>query len=277
MPAFYVNKEDNDKMSDSEKGQKVAPKSRQRIHFLDELRGFAVFCMVFYHAFFTTGYVFKWSFGITLMNFFSPAEPFFAGLFILISGIASNLSHSNIERGAKLFFIAYAVTVVSFFAVGEKEAIRFGILHMLSVSMMLYGILTKVSRLIPTIIGIAVNALLFVFTFTVQLGYFQIPFVTRIFPPAELYKTDILYPLGFPGTGFVSGDYFPLLPWLFLFFAGGFLGKYAAAKKFPSFTYKKHCPPFSFIGRHALIIYVLHQPVIFGICELVVRLLPIQK
>ena len=30
----------------------------KRIHFLDELRGLAVFCMVFYHAFFIIGSMF---------------------------------------------------------------------------------------------------------------------------------------------------------------------------------------------------------------------------
>ena len=31
-------------------------RATQRIHLMDELRGFAVFCMVFYHAFYTLAY-----------------------------------------------------------------------------------------------------------------------------------------------------------------------------------------------------------------------------
>lgn len=264
MPVYFFREDE----TMSEAAAKDKPKERARIHFLDELRGFAVFCMVFYHAFYTVGYLFNWQWGIWLMNFFMPAEPVFAGLFIFISGIASNLSHSNIERGAKLFFIAYIITVVTWFAIGEDGVIRFGILHMLSVCMMLYGILTKVCRLIPLWVGFAVNAALFVLTINVIWGSAGIPGVWQIGLPAEWYRTDFLYPLGFPYDGFMSSDYFPLLPWLFLFFAGCFFGRLAVRKKFPKFTYKNHIPFFSFMGRHALLIYILHQPVIFGICKL---------
>ena len=252
----------------SEQKDKQKPKGKTRIHLLDEIRGFCVFCMVFYHAFYTVGYFFNWTWGLQLLNFFTPAEPFFAGTFIFISGISSNLSHSNIERGSKLFFISYIVTLVSYAAVGNTAVIRFGILHMLSICMMLYGILTKVNKLIPLWIGFAINAVLFVLTMNISTGHtFGIPNIWNITVPAWLYQTDFLYPLGFPSSGFISSDYFPLLPWLFVFFAGGFFGRLAVQKKFPKFSYKKHIPFFSLMGRYALIIYLLHQPVIFGICE----------
>ena len=100
---------------------KTKTKKKQRIYLLAELRGFAIFCMVFYHAFYTIGIFFNWDWGRVLLNFFAPAEPFFAGLFIFISGICSNLSHSNTERGARLFFIAYILTVVTYFVVGSDS------------------------------------------------------------------------------------------------------------------------------------------------------------
>ncbi len=242
-------------------------KNKSRIYLLDELRGFAIFCMVFYHAFYTVGMLFNWDWGKILLNFFEPAEPFFAGLFIFISGICSNLSHSNIERGAKLFFIAFILTVVTYFAVGSNAVIRFGILHMLSICMMLYGILSKLCSFIPMWIGVAVNAALFVLTFGVTAGYIGIPFIWTLGLPAELYNTDFLYPFGFIGKGFYSSDYFSLFPWMFLFFAGGFFGRLAAQKKFPKAAYKNYVPFFSIMGKYSLIIYLVHQPVIFGICQ----------
>ena len=248
---------------------KPKAKGKPRIHLLDELRGFAVFCMIFYHAFYSIGYIFGWEFGKTLMAFFSPAEPFFAGLFILISGISSNLSHSNIERGAKLFFIAYVLTVITYFVVGETQVIRFGILHFLSICMMIYGIFNKVNQKIPMWIGFAFNVILFILTFTVQNGSIGIPFVWQYQLPTMLYQTDFLYPLGFVRYGFISSDYFPLLPWFFMFMTGGFFGRLAAKKKFPKFAYQKHIGFFSFLGKHALLVYLLHQPVIYGICMLI--------
>ena len=249
--------------------QKQKPKGKPRIHLLDELRGFAVFCMIFYHAFYSVGYIFGWELGKTLMDFFSPAEPFFAGLFIFISGISSNLSHSNIARGAKLFFIAYAVTVITYFAAGEAQIIRFGILHFLSICMMLYGIFNKVGKLVPMWVGFFLCAVLFVLTFNVISGSVGIPFVWKYDLPEMLYQTDFLYPLGFIRSGFFSSDYFPMLPWMFMFMMGGFFGRLAVQKKFPKFANKKHIGFFAFLGKHALIVYLLHQPVIYGICMLI--------
>ena len=64
---------------------------------------------------------------------------------------------------------------------------------------------------------------------------------------------------------FFSSDYFPLLPWVFVFFFGVFLGRLAKEGKFPRFFAASHIPFFAFTGRHALLIYILHQPVILGI------------
>ena len=69
---------------------------------MDEIRGLCVLLMIFYHAFYTMSMLFHWELGTKLLVFFSPAEPFFAGLFILISGISSQLSHSNLIRGLEL-------------------------------------------------------------------------------------------------------------------------------------------------------------------------------
>ncbi len=266
MGTYFVKGDQEMAEGAQEQKQKTKKGGGKRICLLDELRGFAVFCMVFYHAFYTIGMLFGWKWGTDLMGFFSPAEPFFAGLFIFISGICSNLSHSNIDRGAKLFFIAFMVTVVTYFTVGSENAIRFGILHMLSICMMFYGVCAPLLKYIPLWIGFALTAVLFVMTHSIPSGSIGIPFVFSVNLPSELYKTDFLYPLGFMHAGFTSSDYFPLLPWLFLFLSGTFFGRLASAKKFPKFSYKKHVPFFAFLGRHALIIYLAHQPLIFGIC-----------
>lgn len=261
----FFNKEEN-KAAEEQKNTPPPPKPKPRIYLLDELRGFAIFCMVFYHAFYSMGVFFNFEFGMNLLRFFMPAEPIFAGLFILISGICSNLSHSNIQRGTKLFFIAYAVTVISYFAVGKNAVIHFGILHMLSICMMFYGIIQKYLKIIPVVLGTIINTIIFILTYNVSNGTIGIPFIFNYKLPAEWYMTDFLYPLGFPQAGFISSDYFPLFPWIFLFLTGCFIGRLAAKNKFPKFASKKHIPFFCVLGKHSLIIYLAHQPVIFGIC-----------
>lgn len=245
------------------------PKSnRRRIYALDELRGFSVFCMVFYHAFYSIGLIFHVPFFMSLLSFFMPAEPFFAAIFIIISGISSNLSRSNISRGAKLFVVAMAVTLVT--AIVEPDyIIKFGVLHMLSVSMLIYGLLQKPLSKIPRIFGMVFFGLLFLVSYCVPYQYLGIPKLFAVKLPSQLYSTSWLYPIGFPNAGFFSSDYFPLIPWLFAFLFGTYIGKYAAEERFPKFTYKSHIPFFSFLGRHALLIYVAHQPIIFGLTYII--------
>lgn len=246
----------------------------KRIHLMDELRGFAVFCMVFYHGFYTLAFLMGQSWGEWLYRFFMPAEPWFAGLFIFIAGISSNLTHSNLVRGVKLLGVALLVTLATAIAVPE-ELIVFGILHFLSVCMIAFGLLQLLRRRLGRteeppfrLWPVVVCAVLFIVTRYLASGYLQIPFLLRVFLPSGWYQAW-LAPLGLPGPGFSSADYFPLLPWCFVFAAGTVVGRLAKAGKFPAWTYPSRVPFFSFLGRHALLIYVLHQPVIYGAALLV--------
>lgn len=246
----------------------------KRIHLMDELRGFAVFCMVFYHGFYTLAFLMGQSWGEWLYRFFMPAEPWFAGLFIFIAGISSNLTHSNLVRGVKLLGVALLVTLATAIAVPE-ELIVFGILHFLSVCMIAFGLLQLLRRRLGRteeppfrLWPVVVCAVLFIVTRYLASGYLQIPFVLRVFLPSGWYQAW-LAPLGLPGPGFSSADYFPLLPWCFVFAAGTVVGRLAKAGKFPAWTYPSRVPFFSFLGRHALLIYVLHQPIIYGAALLV--------
>lgn len=246
---------------------------RGRIYLMDELRGFAVFCMVFYHGFYTLAYLYNLQAGLILLNFFMPAEPYFAGLFMLIAGVSSDLSHSNLKRGVKLLGIALAVTLVTYFVV-PQDVIVFGILHFLAVCMILYGLLKPISdRFRFSWVQIAACAALFLCTKGISRGYLGLSPQLGVMLPDVLYRTNWLAPLGIFNSKFVSSDYFALLPWIFVFAAGTFLGKLAAQGKFPAFAYPSRIPFFSWIGRHALILYIVHQPVIYGVCYVVSSLI----
>lgn len=246
--------------------EETVRQQRRRIFLMDELRGFAVFCMIFYHGFYTLAYIYNIQAGMVLLRFFMPAEPWFAGLFMLISGISSDLSHSNLARGFKLLGIALAVTLVTYLAVPE-EMIVFGILHFLSVCMILYGLLKPFSdRFRFSWAAVAVCALLFLCTRGISAGYLGLSPQWGAPLPASLYQTNWLAPLGVYNDTFRSSDYFPLFPWMFVFAGGTVLGKLAAQGRFPAFLYPSRVPFFSWLGRHALILYLAHQPVIYGVC-----------
>ena len=242
--------------------------SKKRIHMMDEIRGFAVLCMIFYHGFYTLAYLYHIEWGMILLRFFMPAEPFFAALFIFISGISSDLSRSNLKRGIKLFGVALAVTLVTFLVVPE-EIITFGILHFLSICMILFGLLKPLLDKLPFSWGwIVLMAFLFAFTYPIGRGYLGFGSYPIISLPETLYQINWLFPIGIYTPDFRSSDYFPLFPWIFVFFAGTMLGRFAAEERFPSFMYKSRIKALSWMGRHALILYVVHQPVIYGIAAL---------
>lgn len=238
---------------------------------MDELRGFAVFCMVFYHGFYTMAYLFQIPLGDFFFRFFTPAEPWFAGLFILIAGISSELSHSNLIRGIKLLGVALLVSAVTALVVPDAF-IAFGILHFLSVCMIGFGLFQMVRRKRgrpdPEFrwLPLCLCTVLFLLTMRVQQRVLFVPFTSGIPLPEILYTVGFLTPFGFPSPQFSSSDYFPLLPWCFVFLAGTVLGRLARAGKFPAFSYASRIPFFSFLGRHALLIYVVHQPVIYALC-----------
>lgn len=73
-----------------------------------------------------------------------------------------------------------------------------------------------------------------------------------------------LWMFGWIYEGFVSTDYFPLLPWIFVFLLGTWAGKYIKEGRLPRWFYEAKCPPLAGVGRHSLLIYMLHQPVLYG-------------
>ncbi len=241
---------------------------RQRAGFMDEVRGFCIICMVFYHVMFDL----KYSFGIDIPIMFEPWFKYvvqtFAGTFIFISGISSRYSRNNAKRGIQCFFIGMIVTFVfAFFA--PNAPVLFGILHFLGVSMMIYAIGEKIVLKIPAKIAIPLCVLLFMVTYGIMWGYLGLFKEFSLPLPQFLYDAKLLFPFGFVGGGFASMDYFPLFPWLFVFLAGVYVGGYAVENKLPAFFYNTHCKPLAFAGRHTLWIYVLHQPVAMAIFFLI--------
>ncbi len=244
--------------------------SGRRVHLLDEIRGLCVVLMVFYHAFYTIGYLFDVSFGVTLFKFFEPVEPFFAGLFIFICGICCNFSHSNLKRGLLLGGVAVLMSAllwcgVEWTMLDDGSMIWFGILHLLSVCILLYTLLRPTLNFIPTWLGLILCAVLFVLFMNVSPydgSFFGIPGVFEIAtPPVE--RNVLSYILGLCYVGF-AGDYFPLLPWVFCFLAGTYFGRWR--RKYPAWMSRSRFPLFSAIGKVSLWVYIAHQPVIYGIC-----------
>ncbi len=115
------------------------------------------------------------------------------------------------------------------------------------------------------IVGLIITGVLFVITYSISDGSLCFGLIDL---PQVLYKTNYLMPLGFFNSSFFSADYFAIIPWLFMFLFGAFIGEYAKAGAFPQWSYKRHSKLLSFVGRNSLWFYLAHQVVIYALLYL---------
>lgn len=247
----------------------LLPNEKPKIRYalLDEFRGFLVLCMVVYHGLLSVYEIFELPVADWLFNFFTPAVEFFAGAFIMLSGIMCGFSRSNIKRGIKCFAVAIVISIVTIigseFLVGID--IWFGILHLLGFSMLFCGVFNFALKRVNKLVGVIVSLLCFIVFYGVPNDYPDFVGIRNIIP-YNWYLSDNLYPFGITAPDFYSADYFPILPWFFLFVMGYFIYKFHFFEKFSKFFEPQRIKPLGFLGRHALLIYVVHQPIIYLIC-----------
>lgn len=239
---------------------------RLRYGLIDTLRGAAIFGVIVYH------------FIYDLIHFYSMEIPWFystpvylvqqAGvwLFVFISGAMSLCANNPVRNGLILVGCGLMSTVVTYF-VSPDYLIVFGILSLLGWAALITVPLRALLRKIPNAWGALLCLLLFLFTHDVANG--KIGFLGyEIYDlPANWYDRSFLFFLGFPDASFVSADYFPLLPWIFPYWLGYFcwqmIGEETRAKYF-----FRQLPAFAFMGRHSLLLYLLHQPIILAVTGL---------
>jgi len=227
---------------------------KKRIEIIDALRGFAVALMVIHHALYNSTVFLGAPWWVYRNPVFDFLQIIFISVFIVVSGVSSRFSRGNIERGAIVIVIAVVITYVT---VHMEMPIYFGILHLLGFLMIFYGLTRKLWDNIPRkaapciyIVLIITSALMRVYLSPSS----NIPMVR-----------DLLSVLGWHQPGFVSFDYQVILPWIFVFLLGTWAGEYIREGKFPKWFYEMKVPLFPVIGRNALLIYVLHQPILYGI------------
>ena len=244
-----------------------------RVGLLDEIRGALIILMVIYHTLYTFSYtIFYDLYWIFENPFLNALRDIGAGVFILISGACCVFSRNNFKRGMIAFFAGIVVTVVTVLYNNGDQQILWGILHFLGLSIILYDLIEKPLSKIKWYIALPIFAVLFILTFGLRNGtsfggYVGVPFVRALQweIPYSFSSISFLFPLGITSVSFFSSDYFPLFPWFFLFLIGSLYGRRLKEERAMKFVYKTHVRPLAFVGRHALIIYLLHQPVIYGI------------
>ncbi len=176
-------------------------------------------------------------------------------------------SRNAVKHGAIVLGCAMILTIVTAIAMPSVQ-INFGVLHMMGLSMLIVALAKKAIRKIPNVVGCVVSFCLFAVLYGVPRGFIGFFNYFPIELPTALYSTDVLFWLGFPSDTFFSGDYFPLIPWLFLFLTGYYIWG-ICKDKFARKTGGKNI--IEVMGRHSLIIYMAHQPIVLGVLWLVAK------
>lgn len=235
-----------------------------RFHILDLLRGFLFLNMAAYH--FLYDWVFLFGQHCTFM--YSQQAYLWQQLicsgFILLAGCCCTLSHRPAKHGLQILCCGLLITAVTALAM-PQERILFGILHFTGLAYLLTALLRPVFRTLPAWPMLLLSALLFVVTKGIYYGYLGILHHALWQLPAQCYQSAWLFPLGLPNADFFSGDYFPLIPWYFLFAVGYWGGPLLLRSKLFASIQHWRLPVLNWMGRHTLVLYLLHQPVIYGI------------
>jgi len=223
-----------------------------RLIALDLARTLAIVGMVVFH----------FTFDLALFGYI-PAEtiyqPFWyyfarmvAGSFLFLAGVSLWLAHGQSLRWrafgwrlAKLVAAAALISISSFWLV-PGGPILFGILHSIALS---------------SLIALAVLRLPWAVTLTLAAGIFALDWVGQ----SPRFDGLALIWLGLAENRPMMGDYVPLIPWAAPCLAGLALAKAAGLERWATRPPSRLMTAFSAPGRHSLVIYLVHQPLLFGL------------
>ncbi len=234
----------------------------RRFWEIDSLRGIAIVMMIIFHSFFNLYYLADHDIDINDGLLFLLARST-ACIFILLVGVSLTLSHSKalmqdltrneitfkyIKRGLKTFLFGLMISIVTWIFIPEGFIV-FGILHFIGLSIPLAYLFLRFKK-----VNLIAGSVLIILGFIIK-----------------SYRLESLWLLwlGLKPTGFYSVDYFPLLPWFGVVLFGIFVGKFLypnGERNFdvPEFHERSMIRFTSFLGRHSLVMYLVHQPVIIS-------------
>jgi uncharacterized membrane protein len=232
--------------------------SPTRIPGLDALRGLAIVAMVAYHFCFDLRY-----FGVTQSDFehdlrWLAARTLILSSFLLIAGISAVLARGQAFpfthwlRHIGIIVAAAVLVSAASWLMFPGSFIWFGVLHAIALSLLLAKPLLR--RPIPAaIIGMGV--------IVIGLTYAN-----------PLFDNRILGWIGFMTGKPITEDYVPLFPWAGVLLVGVTLGHALVRSRFAALAPLARAPaPLRSLGRHSLIVYLLHQPLLIGLLWLATR------
>ncbi len=229
---------------------------KKRIWELDALRGACVLGMVAVHLIYDLVELY----GIVDWQYpqaFLLVKNWGGLIFLLISGICVTLGSRCVRRGILVLLSGMVCTLVTYgmYRLGwahKSIIIYFGVLHCLGCCMLLWPVFRKLPWWALAAVGIGL--------------IFGGSWLEQNLRADHLW----LVPLGITPPGFATSDYFPLVFNLGFFLLGAALGKTLYKSKTTRLPgVDENMLPIRFLrwwGSWSLPVYLLHQPVLSGLC-----------
>ena len=209
---------------------------------LDLIKGIAVILMVIYHFFSLIDA--KINTRYTNHPYFQFTGQFSRMLFIFLLGYNFKGNKIKINKILYLLFLSLLINFTTIL-IYPNNFVRFGILHFMTISIILLSYLTKIHNVIPLISGIIVF-IIYILVLNKRSS-----------------KNVVLTSIGYK-PNYSTMDYFPIFKWFWLVGLGHYISK--NTKKHKNKTFKnKILKCISYLGKNSLIIYVIHFPIIFGL------------
>jgi uncharacterized membrane protein len=234
---------------------------RERLWEIDALRGVAVVAMVLYHFSYDLAYFghfdvrfFRSGIGLDMGRMIGGSFIFLAGLSLTLSYRRAAVSRAPARRpfrkyllrGGRIFSYGMAITLLTLIFL-PNEPIVFGILHLIGASIILaYPFLNlKLPNVALGLVCIAAGLLL----------------------RGLDVETPWLVWLGTDPTFFML-DYWPILPWFGVMLLGVAVGNTLYGGRVKRTDRPSSRPPaarpLTFLGRHSLPVYLVHQPILLA-------------
>ncbi|HAJ38254.1 MAG TPA: hypothetical protein DCL15_21495 [Chloroflexi bacterium] len=256
---------------------------------IDAMRGVAIITMIVYHAMWDLWYWGVFPNVVLWEGFWKYWQRFTAGTFLILVGVSLTLVYRRerarrgpdarlfpkfLLRGLKIFGLGMIITlVVTLAGVGYVD---FGILHLIGAATILAYPLLRFTWLNLALWGVFSLAGKWLEQFHFDGRWLSIPLGSTLF----IFFLDgrWLAPFGVTPTRYPAVDYFPLIPWFGVVLLGVWLGNWFYADNrrlipLPDWGDVLPIRGLRFLGRHSLLIYMIHQPLIL----LVLALLGIVK
>ncbi|HWQ68066.1 MAG TPA: heparan-alpha-glucosaminide N-acetyltransferase [Methanospirillum sp.] len=228
-----------------------------RFSELDACRGIAVMMMVIFHLIFDISFFSLYPVPVStgFWRFFGYAT---AVLFVAIAGVAVSIRSKQsiatdyreitqglFRRGLSLLMIGFCITVVTWQYLQGSGYVLFGILHLIGLSTMIAPLFLRM-KMGNLILGVSI----------ITAG------LSISLPDGPLWLSWI----GIHPIGFYSVDYTPLIPWLGVYLIGMGIGFWLYPDGKQRFSISDHWSQILRIpalpGRHSLMIYLVHQPIL---------------